>query len=603
MRVLIPWILTGLVLTLLTPLSGQRLDRHARKLREMRSEAWPPQRSYARLSLGYALQRKFRRHAEYCGFAVTDGRRDYVPADISKFLGRRDLRTKVETADIRGGGLLYYLFLEDELGTAFDYLDFSPSRVFRLENTENQFVVNPDENFDTFILTKNCGSYLKASLDAGIEPPYAAFKAALDTDSRRESMVLALSGSFLSPLKVILDANDYRTTEALMKLWKFYLDNPQYVGRAYYLREFEGVMIKHITSAEESLLVETSGGLNLNGPLGAHLKTSFGLGASSLNTFSGSDWETVVFAEFEREEDRYDLFSPLPSPAHIRRYFESIQPVYQQSSDFPLMSEGVEHKHFLIVEGIPENMTNNFWEIAEVTPGVYEGQPVLEAEYFSDDHGAGCRFTVTGRPLPANFLGGPEKRLDLRYEIRSRYPVGGEYLRFIVNQEVQTSRHPVAKVVDGSYDLSKKDNRRFALQWITEIEIEDSENPIDFSSTPYIGNLEVRRSDKRLNVKIVEVEPDVARKRLRLVLETQEAFPLERIDDLNLLNYNLSLDIHLKSRRSEVRSVRPVKGIVSFPSIRPEAPEPQAEKTPPPAEEPEFRFFLAPFPGSKEKGG
>lgn len=75
------------------------------------------------------------------------------------------------------------------------------------------FAMNPDDNFDAFILTKTCGGYLKASLDAGIEPPYAAFKAALDSDSRRESSVVAVSGSFLSPLRLALDAGDRRTAE------------------------------------------------------------------------------------------------------------------------------------------------------------------------------------------------------------------------------------------------------------------------------------------------------------------------------------------------------------------------------------------------------
>ena len=83
---------------------AQKIGRYQRKLEEHRRTEWPPERSYSRVSLGYALQQTFRRHCEYCGFETPDGRRDYIPQDISKFLGRRGLRTKVETADIRGGG-------------------------------------------------------------------------------------------------------------------------------------------------------------------------------------------------------------------------------------------------------------------------------------------------------------------------------------------------------------------------------------------------------------------------------------------------------------------------------------------------------------------
>nr|HQU60298.1 hypothetical protein [Saprospiraceae bacterium] len=231
------------------PITAQRIDRYQRKLEEYRTNEWPPERSYSRISLGYALQKTFKKHCEYCGFATPDGRRDYVPQDISKFLGKRDLRTKVETADIRGGGLLYYLFNGEERLQAFDEINYSPSRIFRLNSVANQFAINPDENFDSFILHKTCSGYLKAALDAGIEPPYLAFRTALDTDSRRQSSVLALSGSFLSPLHLVLSANDFRTTEAMMKLWSFYRENPSYINNAYYLREFEGVMIKHITAA------------------------------------------------------------------------------------------------------------------------------------------------------------------------------------------------------------------------------------------------------------------------------------------------------------------------------------------------------------------
>ena len=566
------------------PITAQRIDRYQRKLEEYRTNEWPPERSYSRISLGYALQKTFKKHCEYCGFATPDGRRDYVPQDISKFLGKRDLRTKVETADIRGGGLLYYLFNGEERLQAFDEINYSPSRIFRLNSVANQFAINPDENFDSFILHKTCSGYLKAALDAGIEPPYLAFRTALDTDSRRQSSVLALSGSFLSPLHLVLSANDFRTTEAMMKLWSFYRENPSYINNAYYLREFEGVMIKHITAAEENFKIETEGSLNLTAPLPAHLKASFGIGKGSKLSFMGNDWETIIYTDFEGVYDKQRLFSPLPSPSDIRRYLSGIQPVFQNAQDLPLMIEGVEHKHFLIVEGIPENMTNNFWTIEKVQAGVYDGLPSLAAEPFYDKQSGatGCRFTITGRPLASNFQGpidGRPSKLNVQYRIRSTEAVNGEYLSFDINQEIQTSAHPIAAINDGQFDLSKKDGWEFAFQWKFAIEVEDRYNPVNFDLQPYIGNLLVRRSDKELNVRIVKVEPDAARKRFYVTLETQETFPLDRIDNTNMLSYNLALDIHLKSQRSAVTSVRPLRSILRFPAIKekPAEPQPTAE--------------------------
>ncbi|MCB0570611.1 MAG: hypothetical protein KDC66_12640 [Phaeodactylibacter sp.] len=572
-------LLTSALAFVVLPATAQRIDRYQRKLEEYRSGEWPPERTYSRISLGYALQKTFKKHCEYCGFATPDGRRDYVPQDISKFLGKRDMRTKVETADIRGGGLLYYLFTSDEILRPFDEVNYSPSRILRLNSVSNQFAIDPDENFDSFILHKNCSGYLKAALDAGVEPPYLAFRTALDTDSRRQSSVIALSGSFLSPLSLVLSANDSRTTEAMMKLWYFYQENPSYVNNAYYLREFEGVMIKHLTSAEENFRIETEGGLNLTAPIPAHLKASFGISKSSNLSFLGNDWETIVFSDFERPYDKQALFTPLPSPSDIHRYLAGIRPVFQNAQDLPLMIEGVEHKHFLIVEGIPENMASNYWLIENVQAGVYDGLPSLTAEPFADKESctSGCRFTVTGRPLARNFQGpidGRPSKLNVRYRIRSKAPVNGEYLSFDIDQEIQTSAHPIANITDGQFDLSKKDGWEFAFQWKFAIEIEDRYNPVSFDVLPYIGNLLVRRSDKELNVRIAKVEPDATRKRFYVTLETQEAFPLNRIDNANMVAYNLALDIHLKSQRSGITSVRPLKSILRFPALKENVVEP-----------------------------
>lgn len=551
---------------------GQNFDKVKRKLEKHRHESWPPPRAYSRVSLGYALQKKFKRHTEFCGFSIADSKRDFVPKDISEFLGKRNLRTKVETADIRGGGLLFYIFNQEELNQPFDHIGFTPSRVINLNSFSDQFVVNPNNNFDSFILTQNCSGYLKAALDAGIEPPYIAFKNALETDSKRESSVMALSGSFISPLKTVLDANNSQTTEALIQLWKFYQDNPEFVQQAYYLQEFEGVMIKHISSAEENRKIESEVGININLPLASRISAEFGLANTKTNSFEGTDWETMIFTDFREDYQREELFVPLPSPIEIASYFSGIDPIYQKAHDFPLMSEGVEHQHYLIVRGIPENMTQNFWEIEAVQQGVYEGMPQLVAEKFVDEDGTfGCRFTVSGRPHSQNFAGPLTSRpskLDVAYTIKSRQPVGGVYLKFYIQQEIQTSSHPIATANKGQFDLKSREDRRFAFQWKFEIDVVDHYNPIDFEVQPFINNIIARNSDQQLDLMITELRADPAYRKFYVTLETKDTYPLDRIDDTNMVNYNLKMDVHLEGLRSFGKSIRPLKGILSFPSIK-----------------------------------
>lgn len=556
-------------------LQAQTAEKALDKLEKSRTDNWPPQRIHSRSSLGYALQLVFKRHAEFCGFKIKEEGRDFVPPDAARFLGRRTLRTPVETADIAGGGLLFYIFHEQERSMPFSSLRFSPSRVMRLPGMPQPFAISPDENFDAFILTKTCGGYLKSSLDAGIEPPYSSFKAALDTDSRRESSVMALSGSFLSPLRVALDGNDRRTAEAMMKLWQFYRDNPEYVGRAYYLREFQGVMIKHISTAEENARIESEGAFNLSGPIPAKLKAAFSAGVSRQSSFSGTDWQTILYADFDATYRRESLFAPLPSPADIRRYFESIRPMAYLDGNSKALAEGVPFLHVAELPGVPTEMTAQFWELESVAPGSFDNTPVLDAGQYTKGEQYGCRFSLSGRPARSHFnpYGGQGSGIArLSYVIRSRQPVGGEYIRIQIDSETPVSIHPLAQVGRGEFDLGKKENRRFAVQWKMVIEVEDADNPVDFTVAPMLDKIELRNADGMLPIRVADVLPDASRRRFHVVLESEETWPLERINDNDLQPYRLQMDIHLKSRRADTFAVRPVQGVVYLPAIRPEAP-------------------------------
>jgi hypothetical protein len=95
-----------------------------------------------------------------------------------------------------------------------------------------------------------------------------------------------------------------------------------------------------------------------------------------------------------------------------------------------------------------------------------------------------------------------------------------------VNEEVQTSAHPVATISAGEFDLTKKEDRKFAFQWKFEVDIEDSDNPVNFTATPYIGNLTVRRSDKSLNIKLSKIDADAQRRKFIITIETLDTYPL-----------------------------------------------------------------------------
>ena len=558
------------------------MDRAAEKLERTRTESWPPERIHGRSSLGYALQQVFKRHVEFCGFKIAEGGRDFVPPDAARFLGQRNLRTPVEVADISGGGLLNYVFHENERNTPFPSVRFSPAKVLRLPGMPQPFVVHPDEHFDSFILTKTCGGYLKSSLDAGFEPPYLAFKAALDTDARRESSVVALSGSFLSPLQVAFSRGDRHTAEAYMKLWQFYREFPEYIGKAYYLREFQGVVIKHIATAEENARIESEISFNLNGPLPARLKGVFSGGSSREGSFSGTDWQTILFADFDGAYRRDALFAPLPTPAEIRRYFEEIRPLSYLDEGVVSLVEGVPFRHIVELPGVPQEMTGGFWEIEQLASGCFDQMPALDAAHYTKGEQYGCRLVLSGRPAASQFLihqGSRAGVARLSYIIRSKQKVGGEHIRIRVNAEAPTSIHPLASMGRGEFNIGKKENKHFSLQWQFEVQIEDGDNPVDFSVVPLVDAIELRDADGPVAMKVAELQADPLRKRFLLTIETEQTWPLDRVDDQNLRQYSLCMDMHLKSRRSNTFTIRNIQGNIFLPTIRAEEILPMEEST------------------------
>ncbi|MGB3548041.1 MAG: hypothetical protein WBA17_13760 [Saprospiraceae bacterium] len=583
--------------------SDAQRDRRRDKLREERLESWPPERFYSRTTLGSALQLVFRKHYDFCGFPAAAGNRDYTPPDIGKFLGRRSLRTHVETADINGGNLLHYIFVNEEWSTPLDELHYRQDRLLTDLRSFSDFTVQPEPGFDAFVLTKNCSGYLKACLDAGIEPPYAAFKTALSTDERRESSVLAVSGSFVSPLVEILAARDARTNELMAKLWLFYQANPQLIGKAYFLREFQGVMVKHLGSAEAVASAEAELGINVNTPFfGAKINSSISRGSSRRGSFSGTDWETIVYADFNGTYTRANWFAALPTPDQIAAYFQQLQPTFSRAKDFPLLIQGSEHRHYVTISGLPAELARMPWTITDLRPGTYHLPPRLETRFFEEPNGRfGCEFTVSGQPAEALFgqMGaGQTEVVPLRYRIRVADAIRSQSISFQVREELATSAHPIARITDGRYDLAKREDRRFAFQWRAIVEIEDRENPVDYLQEIFVSNVHLRHNEREVETEVIRVDADARRHRCEIVLETRQSWPLQRIDDLRPVNYNLSLDVHLPTRNGKIRNVRPLKTIVTFPGIVPE-PAPASA----PHESPGTDGLKSGFPPPAAEGG
>ncbi|MGB3801252.1 MAG: hypothetical protein WA952_15660 [Lewinella sp.] len=546
----------SLIVLLLMPEYGE-----AQRRRKRNEDSWPPERGYSRLFLGGALQDVFERHYDFCGFTKAEGPRDYTPPTIEKFLGSRTLRTRVEKANINGGGLLSYVFSQRETTADFDDIRYNPINLLFTETEGVDLMPQPREGFDSFVLTKNCGGYLKSALDVGLKPPYAAFAAALDTDAKRNSSVLAMAGSFESPLSEILGANDDRTTELMARLWQFYQEHPEYGGEAYYLRQFDGLVIKHLTDSKEIMAAEQSVGLNVALPFTAKLDASLSHRRENENSFSATDWETIVYTDFEGPYTREKLFYRLPDPNEIADYFANLSAVAERT--VPLR-EAAAHRHTVEVPGLPASLAGAGWQLHNVGVGVYQDPPSLTVEADNE----GLSFSVTGYTAPTLFQERQIEAVPVSYDLV--LPASGAVpeLRIPVLQRIGTSAHPVVNLVGTRFELHRRNSGQYSFQWHLTLNVDDKENPLDAQGQFAAHQLVVGGRNDKLDATIVRAEYDERRAVLNVTLESERSWPLKMIDDRNMRTFPVEAELALPVKDGYSVCRRPLVARLAVPRIR-----------------------------------
>ena len=555
----IRFLLFLLVTLFLLPTTGD-----AQRRRKKDEDAWPPERGYSRLFLGGALQDIFERHYDFCGFTKAEGRRDYTPPTIESFLGSRTLRTRVEKANINGGGLLSYIFSRAETTASFDDIRYSPTNLLYNDIEGINLLPQPREGFDAFVLTKNCGGYLKAALDIGLKPPYAAFAAALDTDAKRSSSVLAMAGSFESPLSTILGAHDDHTTELMARLWQFYQEHPEYNGEAYYLRQFDGIVIKHLTDSKEVSAAEQSLGLNVSLPFTAKLNSSLTHRRENENGFSATDWETIVYTDFEGPYTRDKLYTRLPDPNEIADYFANLGAVAERTAP---LREAAAHRHTVEIPGIPPSLAGAGWQVQNVGVGVYQEPPSLAVE--ADDQG--LSFSLTGYTAPTLFEDQRIEAVPVSYELV--LPASGAVpeLRIPVLQRIVTSAHPLVDLVGTRFELHRRNSGLYAFQWHLTLNVDDKENPLDAEGLFGAQHLLVGSRGDTLDANVVKAQYDERRAVLNVTLESERSWPLKMIDDRNMRTFPVEAELSLPVKDGYSVCRRPLVARLAVPRIRVEA--------------------------------
>ena len=521
---------------------------------------------YADGTLGKAMQFKFKEHCDFCGFNITNpNKRDYIPSDISKFIGSKTLDDKVELADYQMGGVLFYIFKGEELNVEFDKISFSDNFILD-RNYPNQFDIKASEFSDYFLMIKSCGGYINAKLDAKIKPPYSSFQAAVQNDLEQSSTIIAIRGKFYSPLKELMDGGNYPSIHSYMKLWKLYLTNSSYKNNAFYLREFEGVMIKRIASSKSLTSLSGSVGLNFNGPMDISIAASVAAGLKTESAFSGRDWQTIILSKFNSLYPRISYFDSLPTVDQILSKLKSINPIYRPG-DIEYFTAGDEHKHYIRIFGIPKEMCEGFWMIEMPNNNVYQNNPVLTPRYYTEADGRfGCEFEIKGTPQNEIVSG---NSIVLNYKIKSISAIDGKSIEFNIEQNIGTSKIPYLKIAGPPFKIKHENlisigSNRYQIRWSVIIDVnDDNRNLVDYARSFVTQKVTANYNGKDFGLTPNIIESDRIKKQITIILTSADQFDLDQIDESSEATTTVNMEISIPKRQGSV--IRPVFCELSIP--------------------------------------
>lgn len=546
---------------------------------------WPPNiegGSPAETTLRGVLNRHFGLHASGCELTPNSSGKDFVPNDIERFT-RTNLDQRVAQLDVAGRNLMFYLHTSAERDLPFDQIVPVPSRVFTRHTADagglalgGEFLIASQEGFPAWASRRNCAAYLHAALQANLSVPPASLRTALESDMNHRSTLVVVEGWFVSPLTAVVQGTDRRSNYARMVLWDLYRTEPDLRGGAHYLKEFRGLMVARALDRESSRRVEASIDLNQPLPVG-NVTASVAGGYKASNLFSVSDWTTIIYDLFGPAYPRERAYATLPSADELRVQFSSISVSHGQDR---AMSNGVDHTHWVDIEGIPDRMCNaGYWQLHDLGQGVYRTSPAVTLRARPREENV-CRFEVSGRPVAALFPG--SSRVNVSYTIRTteQASVAGQRLGRRIEIPIETVNEPrpalgIAQPVAMLHTNAPE--RKFSLRWILNVTFVDANNTVR-----YDGEARTRDEDVTLvcgGESFAASAEGFARsvggnRFYEVVIQTGATLSHEILDvttpSQQPCTVNLTMSVPLRGSAEALVTLNAVR--LEFPSSRPQAP-------------------------------
>ena len=501
-RTIVPLLLFVFIIGVLD-LNGQtRFDKKYKQKQAQLYKSWPKpsEISYDEGELGYELQPYFKKHCKDCGFELKgklNPKGNYIPKN---FLDSIELKKDVETLPVGGEYALFYLFKKEETEKSLNNFDVRGIQFVNPNNIPN-FDIKPTRGIKNSYISKSCSGYFNSKVDASTKPPVAVVEAAVsaETDMKRNGTIIAIKGDFMSPLTRLIKLKSQEGIEIHSFLWDYYKEYSDYIDNAYYLNDYQGVIIKRFSEQSSKLLFQGNANLGFSGV--AQISANISAKSEIRNLYRSEDWATLITSDFTTPEKRASHFKQAPTIKEIQNYFLNLNIKGKPSAKDELFAEGKKHIVEFFIPGLLDVMSQDYWELKSYDTAIYSSSSppeVISCEVSNQNGISGCLIKIEGLPNNSVFQ---EKKLKVSSEFILEGVIedklNNERLLMTCEVDISTNFNPSVFYEKYSRDwkaipADKGNLDEIRLQWQIVLKIDDDNNEVDFSKfETLIGDLAI----------------------------------------------------------------------------------------------------------------
>jgi hypothetical protein len=454
-----------------SPSEAQRVPRAYRN--------WPPPVQLVNGSVAALLNPEFRRHAADCNIVpvTVENRPDrlFIPRDVIREFQDGQFYGPGEAVAVAGGSLAMYIYHENDILNVIAAPPVSRMLLLNYQDAPNeQLLLTPHTSFSAWRMSRSCAGYVGGRFEGGAAAPAVAAQLAAAADRDVKGTITALSGRFVSPLHAFFTSGGWLSLYQKLQLWRMYQADPSLINSAFYMREFDGVMMRR----DRSTAFNVTSNARVSASIAA-INADIQARYQSTGDFSATGWTSVIFSDRDNPVQRRSRFSRAPS---VREILDSFGEELVLSADEPLR-KGAPYEFSYTARGVPLEVCRGLsWTVDFTSLSVFRAdlpRSVVTQHTIEDYQGTRvptCVFRVRGTPEDVLF-GAQRQGVALAGRVSAREQLSGvpaseASLSFPVAVNLFTTDEPVPQFDTRPYrpTLVPGSTGRFVPTWTVDVD-------------------------------------------------------------------------------------------------------------------------------------